>query len=277
MLPPPRIFDSHTHAFPDRIAASAMRQLTAEATWLPVFPCHDGTVSGLLGAMDAAGVEVSIMCGVATKPAQVQKITDWCAQVASPRVVPFASIHPDFDAVEAEVERIASLGLKGIKFHSQYMNCPADDPRVLRIARAAARCGLAMTFHSGHDLAFPRSDIASPARLRRLHELVPDLRLLCCHMGGWHYWDESLALLAGLPIYLETSYSLGMCEPTRLEQILAKHPREFLLFGTDSPWLTPADELRKFRALPLDRDPQRLALWDNAWRYLGLPVPDGRS
>ena len=267
------LFDAHAHAFPDRIAAGAIRQLTAEAKWMPVHACHDGTVAGLLGGMDAAGVRVTILCSVATKPTQVTKITDWSAQVASPRVIPFASIHPDFPDVEAEVERAAALGIRGLKFHPQYMDCPADDPRVLRIARAADRCGLAMTFHSGHDLAFPRSDIASPARLRRLHELVPGLRLLCCHLGGWECWDEALAGLVGLPVYLETSYCLGQCPPPLLERILAGHPREYLLFGTDSPWMSPADELRKFRALPLDAEALRLALWDNTWHYLALPPP----
>ena len=271
--PAAQLFDSHAHAFPDRIAAGAIRQLTAEAKWMPVQAHHDGTVAGLLGAMDAAGVRVTILCSVATKPSQVTRITDWSAQVASPRIVPFASIHPDFPDVEAEVERAAALGLRGLKFHPQYMGCPADDPRVLRIARAAARCGLAMTFHSGHDLAFPRSDIASPARLRRLHEQVPGLRLLCCHLGGWSCWEESIAELGGRPLYLETSYSLEHCPPPLLERLLARHPREYLLFGTDSPWKSPADELRKFHALPLAPEARRLALWDNAWHYLGLPPP----
>jgi len=269
----PRVFDSHSHAFPDHLAASAIQQLSVALEGSPFRANHDGTVAGLLRQMDAAGIEVAILCSVVTKPSQVTKATDWSARVASPRVIPFASLHPDFDAVESEVERIASLGIRGIKFHSQYMNCPADDPRAIRIARAAARCNLAMTFHSGHDIAFPFTELASPAQLRRLHDAVPDLRLLCCHMGGWQRWAESLELLAGLPLYLETSFALDQCPQPLLERIIAKHPREYFLFGTDSPWLNPAEELARFRALPLDAEAQRLALWDNAWRYLGLPVP----
>ena len=63
--------------------------------------------------MDRAGIRRAIVCSVATRPEQVAKITDWSASIASDRLVPFASIHPDFAAPEAEVERIASGGPPG--------------------------------------------------------------------------------------------------------------------------------------------------------------------
>jgi hypothetical protein len=93
-----RVLDSHAHAFPDRIAAGAIEVLTAEALWMPVQAHHDGTVAGLLGCMDDAGIDRVILCSVATRPAQVPKITDWSASIAGERVIPFASIHPGLRA-----------------------------------------------------------------------------------------------------------------------------------------------------------------------------------
>lgn len=267
--PGPRVFDVHTHAFPDKVAETAIPRLVEGALWFPVEAAHDGTLRGLLASMDRAGIERAIVCSVATRPAQVPKITEWSASIASDRIVPFASVHPDCEDPESEVERVAAAGLKGLKFHPQYMACEADDPRAVRIARAAARAGLAMVFHTGYDLAFEKDDVASPRRIRRLHEAVPDLRLMACHMGGWECWPEALDALAGLPVYLETSMTLDRCPLDLVERIIAKHPPERLLFGTDSPWDDQAAALGRFLDLEIGEDLKRRMLWDNALGFLG--------
>ncbi len=268
------VFDAHSHAFPDQIAAGAVKALSSETIWEPVCAHHDGTVRGLLAGMDAAGVHRTILCSVATKPTQVRKITDWSASIMSDRIFPFASIHPDYDQPEAEIRRIASLGLKGLKVHPQYMRCPLDDERFLRIARAAARSGLALVTHSGYDVSFPADDLASPRRIRALHDAVPDLRLMACHMGGWKQWEQALECLAGQPIYMETSFALdGQCPPDLLHRLLDRHGADFLLFGTDSPWLDQTRQLSLFEQLPLSDDAKRRCLWDNACRFLGIECP----
>jgi uncharacterized protein len=270
---PPLILDGHSHAFPDALAARAVQSLTAGAKWHPVRPWHDGTVAGLLASMDRAGIHRTLMCSIATRPSQVAKITDWSAAIASDRIVPFASVHPDFAQPEAEVERIASLGLPGLKFHPQYQECPADDPRVLRIARAAARHNLALVLHAGYDLAFARTDIASPQRIRHLFEAVPGLRLLACHLGGWEDWEQSLRHIVGQPIYIETSFCLGQCPADMLHRIIEKHPPELLMFGTDAPWADQSAELALFQALPLSPAALHQALWDNGHRFANITLP----
>jgi len=269
MQKPPKIFDSHAHAFPDSIAPSALRHLIDEALWRPIQAYHDGTLKGLLDSMDRAGISRAVVCSVATKPTQVRKITDWSAAIASDRITPFASIHPDFDQPEAEVERIAQLGLRGLKIHPQYMNCGFDDPRMIRIAKAAAKANLCFTMHCGHDLGFQKSDLGNPLSLRRLHEAVPDLRILACHFGGWEWWDEVVKHVAGLPVWIETSFVIGQCSRELVERILEIHPKEYLLFGTDSPWADQKAEVEAFLSLPLDEPIKRAAMWDNMLRYLG--------
>jgi hypothetical protein len=265
------VFDAHSHAFPDELAAHAIKSLTGGADWHPVEAHHGGTVASLLASMDQAGVRRSIMCSIATRPSQVRKITDWSAKVNSERLIAFASIHPDFDEPEAEVQRIAALGLRGIKFHPQYMACPLDDPRAIRIAKAAAKAGLAFALHAGYDLAFKRDDIGSPQRVRALHQAAPGLRMLACHLGGWENWEEALTHVVGLPIYLETSFCLGQCPPQMLERIMTRHPPELLLWGTDSPWADIAADLALFRRLPfLSEETKAAALWDNPCRFVGI-------
>lgn len=269
------VFDAHAHAFPDRVAAAAMPKLVAEALWHELHPSFDGTLDGLIRTMDRAGIRRAILCSVATRPEQVPKITDWSAAIASDRIVPFASVHPDCPDVEAQVRRAAEAGLRGLKFHPQYMSCALDDPRTLRVARAAAACGLAVEFHAGYDLAYERDELAAPAQVRRLHEAAPDLRMVACHMGGWNRWDEVLEHVVGLPVYIETSYSLGWCPGDTLRRILDRHPLQYVLFGTDAPWTDPSEELEKFMALGLSADENRAVLWENPHRFLGLEAPAG--
>jgi hypothetical protein len=269
-MPEIPIFDVHTHAFPDKLAATAIPRLEAAGVWFRPQASFDGTVPGLLASMDRAGIRRSIICSVVTRPEQTPKITDWSASIASERIVPFASIHPDYPEVEAEIERVAQLGLKGLKYHPHYGGYPLDDPKVVRIARAAAAAGLAMLFHTGHDLAFEKDDSATPSRVRRLHEAAPDLRMTAAHLGGWELWPDVLEQVAGLPIYLETSFTLGRCPADVLERIFAKHPPEYLLFGTDAPWRDQQEEVEKFMALPLGDGVKRRILWDNALRFAGM-------
>jgi uncharacterized protein len=270
------IFDAHSHAFPDFLAPDAVRSLVAAAKACEVHSYHDGTAAGLLAAMDSAGVTKTLLYSVATRPSQVVKITDWSASVQAShtdRIHAFASVHPDFEAPEREIERIASFGLRGLKFHPQYMNCPPDDPRTVRIARAAASSGLAIAMHAGHDPAFEPTDIASPTRIRRLHDQVPNLRLLACHLGAWRQWTEALEMIIGQDIYIDTSYSLGQCPPKLLATMLERHPPTHLLFGTDSPWGNPTAEIGLFDALGMSETNKRLALWDNAHAFAGVALP----
>ncbi|MBL7139836.1 MAG: amidohydrolase family protein [Planctomycetes bacterium] len=266
---PARIFDAHTHAFPDPLAATAVARLEEAAVWFPAQASFDGTAAGLAASMDRAGIDRAVVCSVATRPEQVPKITAWAAGLRSDRFVPFASVHPDFPDPEGEVERIAAAGVAGLKFHPQYMACPADDPRAERIARAAARAGLVMAFHAGHDMAYPSDDLAAPRRLRRLHERVPDLRLVACHMGGWQSWEEALEHVIGTEMYVETSMTLPWCPPALLERLFERHDPGRLLFGTDAPWADQAESLAAFLALPLAPDLKRRILWENALAFLG--------
>jgi hypothetical protein len=267
-----RVFDVHTHAFPDKVAKQAMPKLVEEALWFPVEPTHDGTLGGLLASMDRAGIEKAVVCSVATKPEQVPKITDWSVAIASERIVPFPSIHPGFGEPEAEVERIAEAGLKGIKLHPYYMDCMLDDPRVVRVVKAAAKADLAVALHTGYDLAYEKCELGSPASVRRLHEAAPEARLLACHMGGWERWEDALEQVAGLPVYLETSMTLGRCDPDLLGRLFEKHPAEYLVFGTDSPWADQKEDLARFMALPIPEEVKRRAVWENGHRYAGLPL-----
>ena len=107
-----RIIDFHTHAFPDHVAENAIPYLEQEAD---VKAFHDGKIASLLSSMDRAGIQTSVICSIATKPTQFQPILDWSQQIASQRIIPFPSLHPDDGNMPEKVKIIHDAGFKGIK------------------------------------------------------------------------------------------------------------------------------------------------------------------
>ena len=61
-----RIFDVHTHVWPDKVASSAVAYLQAKSHNLPVF--SDGTAGGLHERALEAGYTGWLNCPVVTRP-----------------------------------------------------------------------------------------------------------------------------------------------------------------------------------------------------------------
>lgn len=267
---PPRVVDFHTHAFPDALAPRAL-----EALQTPRYrPYTDGTAGDLVRHLDRAGVDLAVVASIATAPKQARPILEWSLQIASERLVPFASVHPEMEGVWAAVAEVARAGLKGIKLHPQYQRFFVDDSRVFEVYRAAADHGLILLLHAGYDLAFPTDPRARPHRIAAVAREFPGLRLVAGHLGGWRDWEEVLRCLAGTEVYLDTSFALGEGEdnvpPPLLKRILEAHGPDRLLFGTDSPWREHRAELAAFHALGLPEGIRTAVLGGNALRLLGL-------
>ena len=261
------ITDFHTHAFPDAIAEHAMRTLLAETTnvkaWL------DGRVGSLLASMDRAGIGRSVLCSIATKPEQFAKILAWSAQARSERVVPFPSFHPRDPDPCARVREIAAAGFRGVKLHPYYQDFYLDDERMTPAYRAVAGAGLVLVCHTGFDVAFPRVRRCDPQRIARVVERVPDLKLVTTHLGSWSDWDEVEKHLLGRPVHMEISYSLEELTADRARSLLSRHPAQYILFGTDSPWQDQSAALARLRALGFGARWESAVLEENAARLLG--------
>lgn len=259
--------DIHTHAFPDEIAERAIAALEAEADWKAV---SRGTVGELVQSMDAADVDVSAICTIATKPDQPKGILKWCRNVRSDRIEPLPSVHPDTPEAPRWLETFAEEGFIGIKLHPMYQAFAFDEPRMDDIYRAASQCGLIVQSHCGLDVAFgDTDDRAAPERFRRVIDRHPDLKLICTHMGGWRSWDQAEQWLIGANVYLETSFSLDRLEPQRAVEMMRRHGIQRVLFGTDWPWADQARDIQRLRSLPLTAPETRALLFGNAARLIG--------
>ena len=259
-------------AFPDAIAARAVPQLAAEAQ---VEAANGGTIAELLESMDRAGVMQSWICSIATKPPQFDSIAAWSRSIASERLIPFLSVHPDAPDPAGRVHQAAEMGFRGLKLHPYYQQFSVDEPSVDPIWRAAAETGLIVLCHAGFDPGFPHDPIASPSRLRRVLDAHPGLRLIAAHLGGWLQWDEVFAHLLGQPVWIDVSASIALLGPERSRDLLLAHPPTHLLFGSDSPWFDQSRAVAELKALALPAALERAILFDNARALLALAPAGG--
>ena len=147
------IIDIHTHAFPDALADHAIATLEGqiEGRWRAV---GSGKVATLIDSIDAAGVDISVVCAIATKPSQVRSIFKWCKAISCERIVAFPSVHPQTKRPGKWLECFAKAGFAGIKLHPMYQKFEVDDEAMDPIYSAAAANDLVVQMHSGYDIAF---------------------------------------------------------------------------------------------------------------------------
>ncbi len=260
------IIDFHTHAFPDDLAERVIRMLEDEGG---VKAHLNGTVSALLSSMDACGIEKSVICNIATNPSQFNSILHWCKNIRSDRIIPFPSFHPFDPAYSDRIDAIKGEGFKGIKFHPYYQNFTIDEERLLQVYEKISRENLILVMHTGFDFAFPPIRIADPAKILRITEIFPSLKLVTTHLGAWKQWEEVEQFLLGKPIYMEISFSLDFLEDgDSVRNIFSRHDPEYILFGTDSPWTKQQETLSLLKGLGLGEDKERLILRENALTLL---------
>jgi predicted TIM-barrel fold metal-dependent hydrolase len=262
------IIDFHTHAFPGDLAARAMQILLDEAPGIRAY--LDGTVADLLRSMDKAGIARSVVCSIATRPAQFEPILRWCDKIRCERLIPFPSVHPADPECVTRVHQIRAEGFKGVKLHPFYQDFFAHEKRVFPLYEQAILDDLILVMHTGYDIAFPRIRRADPKTLCEIHEALPALKLVTTHFGAWQQWDEVERYLLGRDIRMEISFALEELGVERARRMVLEHPEEYVFFGTDSPWTDQQQTLSALRELRLP--PKKLAciLAGNARDLLGV-------
>ncbi len=266
--------DIHTHAFHPKIAQKAVDQLRSHYR---VEPRGLGTLEDLLARArgphpDGLPVEVEldkvVLLCAATTPAQVRPANDFALSLLAecPHVVPFGAMHPDFMqpkgqpsgtlpgeepddkyswdkyAWEKELERLRQAGIKGLKLHADFQGFRLDDPRLWPLFEAAQNDFIFMC-HIG-DILPPEKNPSCPAKLAALLDNFPKARFIGAHFGGYKHWKLALEKLVGRKVYLDTSSALFEIEDQLLQEIMRRHPREYILFGSDYPLFDPQDEFR---------------------------------
>jgi predicted TIM-barrel fold metal-dependent hydrolase len=233
------LFANHAHVFPAEIKPN-------------------GTIDRLLRLLDACGIEQAVC--FAPFAYQVQRASTpvdpnpWlAAQLRNqPRLMGFGTIDFTRDDLETQVRSAADLGFRGLKLHPNVQHFSILEERARRVYREAERLGLFCTFHTGMHHSRLRD-----ARVIDFDDVAfdfPRLRFSLEHLGGYHFFNEALAVLANhdLPamdghrrsnvfggltsIFTRDTNRPWDLAPDKLLEALAQAGPDQLIFGLDFPY-----------------------------------------
>lgn len=234
--------------------------------------CHAGKGDGLVGPWDTAAP-----LGDYLRRAAVVGIT---------RTVLFAAFHSDYLKANREVAAIVARNPERF-WGFAFVHAARDRGRVERLVREAVEeHGFRGLKVHRHDARITREicEVARAFELPVLYdpmgevstvELVagqyPEVRFIIPHLSSfaddWKAQRFFLDVLARHPnVYTDTS---GVRRFDLLAEAVKRAGVDKILFGTDGPWLHPAVELAKVRALELSPSEERKVLGGNLLKLLG--------
>ena len=277
------IIDFHTHAFPDKIAAGAIKVLEGNGK---IKANTDGTVMDLQKKTKEAGIDYSLVLPVVTSPKQTKSINDFAIKINFdndnyPNILSFGGMHPDYDLFEEELIRIKESGLKGIKLHPEYQNTYIDDDKYVRIIDKAFELGLIVIIHAGIDIGIDSDLKASPDRILNCKSKLKNNGIfVLAHMGSWKMWNEVYDKILGKDFYIDTAFSLGdiykedekieMLKENDVINFINKHQADKILFGTDSPWAKQKEYVNFMNKLNISKNDLNKIMGLNAKKLLNL-------
>lgn len=266
------IVDFHTHIYPDHVAEKTLKTVRERAA---IRSYGDGTFKGLRQSMRRAGIDLSVVCSVATKVEQVEGIHQWLLGIRGPGIFPMATMHPDACPGPEDMRRLRDEGFRGFKVHPDFQAFFVDEKRLYPFYEAAQAEDMLILFHAGVDRGLPNPVHCTPKRLATVHRDFPRLKIVAAHMGGEGMYDETEEHLLGRDIYLDTSFVLKEMPRSMIRSFLDKHPVERFLFGSDAPWADQRGDLEFLLSLPfLEDDAREKITGSNAMHLLGI---DGRE
>ncbi len=241
------IIDAHTHIFPDELVDRAMGALHDAYQAEPV---RRPTVSGLLEEMAESGVSKSVAASVATKPSQVPGINDWLVGLDRERIIPFCALHPHYERLEEEVERVIAAGIRGVKLQPFFQGYDFEDPRAREMFEMISG-RLVVLMHGGQEIVDIPRVIPAPEPLARLKRDFPKLGLIVAHLGGYHMWDEVEEHLVGEDVHFDLAYTFNRASDEQIRRIGERHGWERIIFASDFPWQSQREALEGLRRLRL--------------------------
>ncbi len=262
------IIDFHTHIWPAESARKALDSVRRRAS-IPHYT--DGTLNGLLHSMKSAGVDFSAVSRITSRPDQVTIVNEWVRSTAQENIIPMAGWLPDLPVEPDLIGRLKARGFKCMKFHPDYQGFYVDERRMYPFYEAAEAEDMPILFHAGLDRGLKPPWRAMPEKIAGVCRDFPKLRVVAAHMGGEDNYDETETFLLGKDIYLDTAFILRQMPVHILERFTRKHSVDRILFGSDSPWGDPAEDLEYFFSLPfLNQRAKEKIAGGNAAALLGL-------
>ena len=263
--------DIHTHVFHPAVAPKAVARLAS----LGFTPPGTGVIDDLLFRAERVGIGRVVCHTAALTGDQVIPANSFAISLArrqktrdsEPEIVSFGSVHPDFARWSQELDRLEMAKVRGIKMHPNFQNLAYDDPRLFPVMEAVGERFIVMC-HVGCEQPL-EANPASPYKLAKLVGLFPKVRFIAAHLGGYADGVVALDALAGKDIWIDTS-NTARTGDVACRKIIAKHPFERLLFGSDYPLFDPGEDMPRQQQRFGFSDTRFADLLSNADKLLGV-------
>lgn len=266
-----KIFDIHTHTYPEAIAAKACENLGRFYDFEVV---SKGTYDDLESQAKECGVVGFLLFSVATNAHQVEKLNDGIAALAELsrlhgfEAVGFGGMHQDYDDYKREINRCEAMGLSGLKIHPDIQGIDIDDKRLLKIYEIIEG-RMPICIHMGDGR--PEYRFSEPKKLARVLDMFPSLEVVAAHLGGYLAWEEAEHYIYGRPnVWYDTSSALWAMTPERARELIRLCGYDRVLFGTDYPVTTIRHYIDLFMKLELSEKQYEDIFYNNAKRFLKL-------
>ena len=263
-----KIFDAHTHIYPDAIAERAVAALD---NFYEFVSEGKGKYGDLTEHCRKNGVSGFLLLCVATNAHQIHRVNESIISAVKRgredgfEAYAFGGMHP-CDNMEEEIEFCIENGLSGIKIHPDIQGVDIDDKRLYPLYDAA-NGRFPIYFHSGDNR--PRYQFSSPDKLAKILKEFPKLTVVAAHLGGYMANDEAIEYLRGNDrVWYDTSSALWAMTPERADGIISALGVGHMMFGTDYPVKYPDTELPRFFALDLTDKEREDVLYNNARTFL---------
>jgi len=261
-----KVIDAHCHIYPDKIALKAS---ASTGNFYSISMSLDGKISTLLEHGKKAGIEHFLVQSVATTPKQVSSINHFIADSVAQsngRFTGLGTLHPDSEDMEADVNKIISLGLRGVKLHPDIQQFKIDDYRMLKIYELCEG-KLPILIHTGDY----RYDYSNPNRMIPILDIYKNLTVIGAHFGGWSIWEEATEKLCQYKnFYVDCSSSLYAITPEKAKGLISAYGTNRVLFGTDYPMWEPEIEIARFMQIDLTEKQREDILYNNAAKLFDI-------
>lgn len=268
------IIDFHTHVFPDKIAERTIKILEENSNGKAY---TDGTVNGLINAMERAVASVSVALPVLTKPSQFESISRFAIwinenySVSGRRIISFGGIHPACENIKGKMKFLKESGFLGVKIHPDYQETFIDDEGYIEILKTAKDLDMIVITHAGVDDGYIGKPVKCPPILsEKVIKKVNHEKFVLAHYGGHKQWEDVYSMLAGKNVYFDTAFTFHEIDQSLFVKILDKHGADKILFATDCPWRDIKDDVNILKSFGLDKDTEEKLFYKNAVKLLNL-------
>jgi predicted TIM-barrel fold metal-dependent hydrolase len=268
-----RVLANHAHVFPASLNAQ-------------------GTIDRLMSMLDACAIEQAVCFAPLPHQCVGKDLPDpnaWLAGElrARERLMGFGTVDVRRTDVAAQVKHIRELGLYGIKLHPNAQEFDILSKPLFELYAEAERLGLFITFHTGVHQS--RLEIMRVLRFDEIAWAFPNLRFSMEHVGGYHFFNEALAVLfnhvpppwqpgkcnvfAGMTsIFTPNHNRFWHLSDERILELAAQVGASQMIFGLDFPYnledetMTGLETIRRL----FNAEDQALILGENLRRELKL-------